>query len=110
MKSIEIDQIKSIVKLVCRQIIQDDNFHRENLHRWHSDILRDIVQELKNLSQTTTKFVVTLIIGERVDSMKESGFHTASACLWDGTCDGCVTVKWENRSVFSIATIFALKS
>jgi dynein light chain Tctex-type 1 len=48
------------------------------------------------------KYIVTVLIGEKI------GLHTAVACLWDGTTDGCVTVKWENKKIFSIITVFGL--
>ncbi len=48
------------------------------------------------------KYIVTVLIGEKI------GLHTALSCLWDGTTDGCVTVKWENKNIFSIINVFGL--
>jgi dynein light chain Tctex-type 1 len=50
---------------------------------------------------------VTVLIGEKKKEI-DVGLHTALSCLWNGTTDGCLTVKWENKSVFSIISVFGL--
>lgn len=106
--SFDIDQIKTMVKRVIHQIIGDQMFFSDRLKYWHQEILNELIEKFKQIeTKTTMKYVVTLLIGEKNDSM-QMGLHTALACLWDGTTDGCLTVKWENRTVFTIATVFAL--
>ena len=111
--SVDIDQIKRLIKQVLHQIIGDQEFLSDHLQQWHKEVLQEIIDQLKEIEEkkmkrtTMMKYVVTVLIGEKKESM-QMGLHTALACLWDGTSDGCITVKWENRSVFSIATVFAL--
>ena len=111
--SLNIEQLKALVKHVIHQIIGDEQFSSDRLKHWHAEILKEIIERLKEIEEKKTrrnaqmKYVVTLLIGEKNESMQR-GFHTALACLWDGSTDGCLTVKWENRTIFAIATVFAL--
>lgn len=37
-----------------------------------------------------------------------AGLHTAASCWWDSTTDGSRTVRWENKSMLAITTVFGL--
>jgi hypothetical protein len=37
-----------------------------------------------------------------------AGLHTAASCWWDATTDGSRTVRWENKSMYCICTVFGL--
>ena len=109
--SFEVEEIKGIVKQVLHEKIGDKPFLSEHLRQWHIEILTEILQRLKHVQErlrsTPMKYIVTVIIGRKQDP-SGIGLHTALACLWDGTTDGCLTVKWENRTVFSITTVLGL--
>lgn len=106
-----IDEIKIIVKHILHEIIGNKDFAHESLRQWNIDILTEVLNRLKQLQYQDTyqpmKYVVTVLIGEKAKENK-FGLHTALSCLWDGTTDGCITVKWENKSVFSIVNVFGL--
>ncbi|CAF3297743.1 unnamed protein product [Rotaria socialis] len=109
--SFTIDEIKTIVKQVLHDRLGEKQFNYDYTRQWNTDILTEILRRLeqiqdRNLNQQM-KYVVTVLIGEKTKEMK-LGLHTALSCLWDGTTDGCVTVKWENKSIFSIINVFGL--
>lgn len=37
-----------------------------------------------------------------------AGLHTAASCYWDNTTDGSRTVRWENKTMYCITTVFGL--
>ncbi|GCB73569.1 hypothetical protein scyTo_0002649 [Scyliorhinus torazame] len=37
-----------------------------------------------------------------------AGLHTASSCYWDNLGDGSCTVRWENKTMFCIVSVFGL--
>jgi hypothetical protein len=37
-----------------------------------------------------------------------AGLHTAASCFWDASCDGSRTIRWENKTMYCIATVFGL--
>jgi dynein light chain Tctex-type 1 len=104
--SFHIDEIKSIVKEVLHETIGEQEFLSEHICQWNNEILTEILNRLKQIqyknNQQQMKYIVTVLIGEKI------GLHTALSCLWDGTTDGCVTVKWENQKIFSIISVFGL--
>lgn len=104
--SFHLEEIKSIVKQVLQDKLGDKDFHLEYLRKYNDEILTEILNRLQTITyekhSIQMKYVVTVLIGEKL------GLHTALACLWDGTNDGCVTVKWENKKIFSIITVFGL--
>ncbi|KAG8309671.1 hypothetical protein J6590_078967 [Homalodisca vitripennis] len=38
-----------------------------------------------------------------------AGLHTASSCYWDNTTDGSCTVRWENKTMYCIASVFIVR-
>ena len=106
--SFNIDEIKSLIKEVLHEKLGEKELQYEQIRQWNIDILTEILNRLTRIQYKTSssheqmKYVVTVLIGEKL------GLHTALSCLWDGTTDGCVTVKWENKNLFSIITVFGL--
>lgn len=37
-----------------------------------------------------------------------AGLHTASSCYWDNASDGSCTVRWENKTMYCIVSVFGL--
>ena len=53
------------------------------------------------------KWAVSTVICE-VSATGEDGLHVDNAALWDPKTDGCLVVKWGNRSLQAIVTVYAL--
>ena len=47
---------------------------------------------------------VTCILMQKVGA----GLHATSSCVWDPMTDGCCTVKWENKTIYCMVTVFGL--
>ena len=50
------------------------------------------------------KYIVTCVIMQK----NGAGLHTSSSCYWDNSTDGSRTVRWENKSMYCIATVFGV--
>lgn len=37
-----------------------------------------------------------------------AGLHSASSCYWDNNTDGTCTVRWENKTMYCIVSVFGL--
>ena len=51
-----------------------------------------------------SSFSVTCVIMQK----NGAGLHTASSCYWDNTTDGSCTVRWENKTMYCIVSVFGL--
>lgn len=51
-----------------------------------------------------SNYLVTCVIMQK----NGAGLHTASSCFWDNTTDGSCTIRWENKSMYAIVTVFGL--
>lgn len=49
-------------------------------------------------------FAVTCTIMQK----NGAGLHTASSCYWDNVTDGSCTVRWENKTMYCIVSVFGL--
>ena len=109
--SFDINEIKRITKEVLHETIGEKVFLTEQVRQWNIDILTEILHRLQQIqekfSDQQMKFIVTVLIGEK-SKENNFGLHTALSCIWNGTTDGCVTVKWENQNIFSVISVFGL--
>jgi len=104
--SFDINQIKFLIKDILHDKFDRSQFECEQIRQWNDEILNEIINRLTQIQSKQIhqqmKYIATIIIGEK------AGLHTSVSCFWDGTTDGCVTVKWENQNLFLIVTVFGL--
>ena len=65
--------------------------------------IESTLKKLKDLNKPF-KYVVTAVIMQK----NGAGLHTATSCFWDNTTDGSATLRWENKSMYCIVTVFGL--
>ena len=49
-------------------------------------------------------FLVNCVVMQKTGA----GLHTAMSCYWDNNTDGSCTIKWENKTMYCIVTVFGL--
>jgi len=73
-----------------------------------SDVIKDSVVEncLTRLCKLAKpfKYIVTCAIMQK----NGAGFHAASSCYWENLTDGSCTVRWENKTMYDIVSVFGL--
>ena len=76
-----------------------------------------IALKLQAVSHNTTHPVIAdrlysvlfpLLVNCVVMQKTGAGLHTAMSCYWDNNTDGSCTIKWENKTMYCIVTVFGL--
>ncbi|XP_044731451.1 dynein light chain Tctex-type 1-like [Chrysoperla carnea] len=98
-----IEDITKIIKEAIEASIGGAVYSHEKVNFWGNQIADYCLSQLSNLRKNF-KYVVTCSIMQKTGA----GLHTASACFWDNTTDGTCTVRWENKSMYCIVSVFGL--
>mmetsp|Transcript_10271 Transcript_10271/g.33125 ORF Transcript_10271/g.33125 Transcript_10271/m.33125 type:complete len:114 (+) Transcript_10271:173-514(+) len=97
------DDVSNIIKESVDSVLQNAIYNHNKVGQWTSNVVENCLKKLTDFNKPF-KYVVTTIIMQR----NGAGLHTASSCFWDNTTDGSRTVKWENKSIYCITTVFGL--
>lgn len=97
------DDISNIIKESIDSVLQNQAYNESKVSQWTSSCLERTIKKLTALSKPF-KYVVTCVIMQK----NGAGLHTAASCWWDSTTDGSRTVRWENKSLYCIVTVFGL--
>jgi len=97
------DEVSAIVKDTVESTIGGQTYTNAKVGQWTSTVVEGCLVGLTAL-QKPFKYIVNCTIMQK----SGAGLHTASSCFWDNTTDGCCTVRWENKSLFCIVSVFGL--
>ncbi|KAI5078460.1 hypothetical protein GOP47_0006131 [Adiantum capillus-veneris] len=97
------DEIDLIIKNSIDEAIMSAQFHHEKVKRWTANVVELCMKRLADLDKPF-KYVVTCIIMQK----NGAGMSTATSCFWDTNVDGSRTIRWENKSMYCIVTVFGL--
>lgn len=97
------DDVSNIIKESVDAVLQNQQYNEPKVSQWTSSCLENCVKKLAALNKPF-KYVVTCIIMQK----NGAGLHTAASCWWDSTTDGSRTVRWENKTMYCITTVFGL--
>ncbi|VEL23260.1 unnamed protein product, partial [Protopolystoma xenopodis] len=98
-----VDEVTNIVKESIEGTIGSNVYSHNKVQHWTSTIIEQCLSQLTKLNKPF-KYIVTCIIMQK----NGAGLHTASSCYWDNSTDGSCTVKWENKSMYFIVSVFGL--
>jgi len=98
------ESIKSLIKRTLDDVLGDKEYDQKQVQDWANKSVEAILKDLSTKADRF-KFVVTCTIMQR----KGAGLHSTSSCLWDKTSDNCCSDKWENKTMYCIVSVFALK-
>ncbi|VDL14848.1 unnamed protein product [Hymenolepis diminuta] len=98
-----VDEVTNIVKESIENNVGNSSYVHTKVPQWTSTIVEQILNQLTKLGKPF-KYIVTCVIMQKCGA----GLHTASSCYWDNSTDGSCTVKWENKSMYFIVTVFGL--
>lgn len=99
-----VTEIKELIKKTLDGILKEKEYDQKQVQEWANKSVEGILQDLSKKAERF-KFVVTCTIMQR----KGAGLHSTSSCLWDKTSDNCCSDKWENKTMYCIVSVFALK-
>ncbi|KAG7503771.1 hypothetical protein JOB18_044644 [Solea senegalensis] len=92
-----------IVKECVDNVVGGEDYSQSQVNKWTSSIVeRCLTQLVKHWKQN--KYIVTCAVMQKTGG----GLHTANSCYWDTTMDGSCTVRWENRTMYCVVSVFAV--
>ncbi|CAG9855707.1 unnamed protein product [Phyllotreta striolata] len=97
------DDVNRIIKNTIETNLGDGEYKQERIQMWTSNISEQILSLLSKLNKLF-KYIVTCSILQR----SGAGLHTASTCYWDNSTDGVCTVRWENKNLYCIVSVYGV--
>ncbi|XP_034253058.1 dynein light chain Tctex-type [Thrips palmi] len=98
-----VDEVSTIIKEAVESTIGGNAYQHNKVNQWTSSVVETLLGTLTK-QQKPFKYIVTCTIMQK----NGAGLHTASSCYWDNTSDGSCTVRWENKSMYCIVSVFGL--
>ena len=97
------EECTAAVKRIVGEALQGKTYEARNAKGMVDSVNRVVLEEMQRMSPNF-KFIANTIICENVGG----GIHVESACFWNASSDGSIVVKWENKSMICIVTMFGL--
>ncbi|XP_037081012.1 dynein light chain Tctex-type 1-like [Pollicipes pollicipes] len=98
-----VDEVSNIIKEAVESTIGGNTYQQAKVNQWASSVVESCLGALTKL-QKPFKYIVTSVIMQKTGA----GLHTASSCYWDNSTDGSCTVRWENKTMYCIVSVFGL--
>ncbi|XP_069696313.1 dynein light chain Tctex-type 1 [Periplaneta americana] len=98
-----VDEVSTIIKEAIENSIGGNAYQHNKVNQWTSSVVEACLGALTKL-QKPFKYIVTCTIMQK----NGAGLHTASSCFWDNSTDGSCTVRWENKTMYCIVSVFGL--
>ncbi|KAM8847339.1 dynein light chain Tctex-type 1 [Synchiropus picturatus] len=98
-----VEKVSQIIKESVGATIGENVYHHSRVNLWSTSVVQQCLSQLSKLGKPF-KYIVTCVIMQKTGA----GLQTASSCFWDNTTDGSCAVRWENKSMYCIVTVFGL--
>ncbi|KAK5852904.1 hypothetical protein PBY51_006737 [Eleginops maclovinus] len=98
-----VDEVSKIIKESVEATIGANAYQHSRVNQWTTSVVEQCLSQLSKLGKPF-KYIVTCIIMQK----NGAGLQTASTCFWDNSTDGSCAVRWENKSMYCIVTVFGL--
>ncbi|KAM9840756.1 dynein light chain Tctex-type 1 [Aulostomus maculatus] len=99
----DVDEVSKIIKEAVDVAIGGNVYKQSRVNQWTTSVVEQCLSQLSKLGKPF-KYIVTCIIMQQ----NGAGLQTATSCFWDSSTDGSCVVKWENKTMCCIVTIFGL--
>ncbi|XP_056150396.1 dynein light chain Tctex-type 1 [Lampris incognitus] len=98
-----VEEVSTIIKESVEGAIGGNAYQHNRVNQWTTNVVEQCLGQLSKLGKPF-KYIVTCVIMQK----NGAGIQAASSCFWDNTTDGSCTVRWENKSMHCIVTVFGL--
>ncbi|KAL0276334.1 UNVERIFIED_CONTAM: hypothetical protein PYX00_003924 [Menopon gallinae] len=98
-----VDEVSAIIKEAVENTIGGNAYQQNKVGQWTSLVVESCLGSLTKL-QKPFKYIVTCTIMQKTGA----GLHTASSCYWDNNTDGSCTVRWENKTMYCLVSVYGL--
>ena len=86
--------------------LEGQTYSEENIEKWGSSIIKNLLQEMNAISKGRYKFVANVIIF----SSKNQCVNNTQMALFDSEKDEKIITKWGNSSMQCILSLWAFKT
>ncbi|XP_027879109.1 dynein light chain Tctex-type 1 [Xiphophorus couchianus] len=97
------DETSVLVKECIEGVIGGTDYNHNKVNQWTANIVEHSLTHLVKQGRPF-KYIVNCTIMQK----SGAGLHTANSCYWDTTTDGSCTVRWENRTMYCVVSVFAV--
>jgi dynein light chain Tctex-type 1 len=97
------DDVSNIIKESLDTVLLSKQYNVDKVGKWANECMENCVKRLTSYNKPF-KYVVTCLIMQKTGA----GLHTAASCFWDNSTDGSRTVRWENKTMYCICSVFGL--
>jgi len=98
------DAVRAVVREIVEGHLKTETYKHSEVSNWTSKILDEITKRLFELKKAY-KFIVTVLIVQKKDV---AGFHSSTGAVWNDKTDKIISHRWENKSMYCIATVNAV--
>lgn len=97
------DEATPPIKECIEGVIGGTDYNQNKVNQWTASIVEHCLTAFAKQGRAF-KYIVNCIIMQK----SGAGLHTANSCFWDSTTDGSCTVRWENRTMYCVVSVFAV--
>uniref|UniRef100_UPI0037E969DD dynein light chain Tctex-type 3-like n=1 Tax=Semicossyphus pulcher TaxID=241346 RepID=UPI0037E969DD len=97
------DEANVTVKECIEGVIGGTDYDQSKVNQWTANIVEHSLTHLVKQGRPF-KYIVNCAIMQKTGA----GLHTANSCFWDTATDGSSTVRWENRTMYCVVSVFAV--
>uniref|UniRef100_UPI00358F647B dynein light chain Tctex-type 1 n=1 Tax=Myxine glutinosa TaxID=7769 RepID=UPI00358F647B len=97
------EEVSNIIKECVEVAIGGMSYQHSKVNQWSSNIVDQCLNQLAKQNKPF-KYIVTCTIVQK----NGAGLHLASSCFWDNSTDGSCTIRWENKTIYCIVSVFGL--
>jgi len=97
-------EAREILQSVLKNKLTGCTYNADATSALTREIADDIKQDLKSKEWPRYKYVVHVVIGEQ----KGEGLQIACRAFWDSNTDSLAKEVFENKSLFAVATAYAV--
>ncbi|KAM8705057.1 hypothetical protein ACLKA7_009508 [Drosophila subpalustris] len=98
-----VDDVSKTIKEAIETTIGGNAYQHDKVNNWTGQVVENCLTVLTK-EQKPYKYIVTAMIMQK----NGAGLHTASSCYWNNDTDGSCTVRWENKTMYCIVSVFGL--
>ncbi|XP_077436293.1 dynein light chain Tctex-type 3 isoform X1 [Vanacampus margaritifer] len=104
------DEATNNIKECIEGVIGGMDYSQSKVNQWSASIVEQSLTHLVKQGRPF-KYIVNCTVMQK----SGAGLHTANSCYWDNATDGEIihhigscTVRWENRTMYCVVSVFAV--
>jgi len=97
------DDANNVMKEVIDATLSAEKYNHAQVAQWANKVVEEVIKRMTAMNKPF-KYICTCVVMEK----NGAGLHTAASCYWDNSTDGSRSVRWENSSMYCIATTFGV--